>query len=146
MTASKRKLSNIKLTSQFHYRHMGLWIMIAISLIVLLNISVYLLLTQQWLYLGGMAADEPQAARMVCRYLGSFLVVETLVFCAAIVYMARTTSHRISGAFLALQKTCDRVSAGEQSARQHFRAYDHLDDLERAFNRMLDTLTRRDKP
>jgi methyl-accepting chemotaxis protein len=145
MTASKRKFSNIKLTQQFHYRHMGLWVIISISLIVLLNISVYLLLTQQWLYLGGMATDEPDAARMLTRFLGGFLLVETLLFCIAIVYMARATSHRIAGAFIALKKTCDRVSAGERSVRQKFRSYDHLDDLERSFNRMLDSLTPPDK-
>jgi methyl-accepting chemotaxis protein len=133
---NQRKFSNIKLTQQYHYHHMGLWVLITISLVILINYLLFALILQQWGYSSGMGIVSGSFATQV----GAVLAIEATLLSIAIVLMAKTTSHRISGAFLAIQKTCDTISAGELDTRQHFRDYDKLEDLEKSINNMLDKL------
>ena len=133
---SQRKLSNIKLTQQYHYHHMGLWVIITVSLVILINYLLFALILQRWGYSSGMGTVPGSFAMQV----GAVLAVEATLLSTAIVLMAKTTSHRISGAFLAIQKTCDSISAGNLDTRQRFREYDKLKDLENSINNMLDKL------
>ncbi len=132
----QRKFSNIKLTQKHHYHHMGLWVIITVSLIILINYLLYALILQQWEFSTGMGGFS----RSVAMQVAGVLLIEAVLLSAAIILMAKTTSHRIAGVFIAIKNTCDRVAAGDHEARQHFRKYDQLDDLETLINGMLDQL------
>ena len=121
---------------------MAILVAITVSLIVVLNLMFYLLVMQQWGYaaddmLGGSGAGPNRLLRIV---LIVSLTLETLGFAVAATYLARLTSHRIAGPYIALQKTCERIRDGETTLRQRFRQYDRLEELQTAFNDMLDTL------
>ncbi len=137
----QRKFSNIRLTQQFHSRHMGLWVAISVTLVMLCNVLLYVILMQQWGYSSEMEGEFGGGPSFLLRGAGIVLTLEALFFAAALVLLGKATSHRIAGAFLGMQKTCERVTGGERTARQKFRTYDGLADLEKAFNAMLDALT-----
>lgn len=137
----QRKLTNIRLTRKHHFRHMGLWVLIASVLVVLMNVLLYVLLMQQWGYTGGLDYEDPTASALFRRGLIAGLAIEATLFCFALALLARATSHRIAGANINLLHVCERIANGERDARLHYRKYDGLEDVEAAFNRMLDKLT-----
>lgn len=137
-----RKFANMRLTRRFHFRHMGLWLTIAIALVVLANVLIYVLLVQQWGFVEGPDYESAGVggARLFARAVGTGLIVETVLLSFALVLLARTTSHRVAGPFIGLQRTCERIASGDREHRVHFRKYDGLEELETAFNTMVDSL------
>jgi len=101
-----------------------------------LNYMLYQFMMQQW----GHMSDFDEGSAMLTKGISIGLVVETVLFFLAFVWMAKATSHRIAGPYIGLQKTCERIRDGELDCRQHFRSYDHLEELQQAFNEMVDTL------
>ena len=136
----QRKLSNIRLTRQFHWRHMGMWVVISVLLVVLVNVMAYIVAMHLWW--GGEPALEPPTPEtlLLRRGMLALQAIETVLFSFALLLLARATSHRIAGAFIGLQHVCERIAAGERDVRAHFRTYDGLENLEGAFNRMVDSL------
>lgn len=59
------------------------------------------------------------------------------------VVLGKATAHRLAGPQIAIKNACNEIQAGSLKARVHFREYDHLDDVEQAFNCMMDTLQAR---
>ena len=134
--SARRKLSNMRLTRRFHFIHMGMWIVITIALVVIVNGLLYALLAQQ---LRQALEFEPGLSPLYVR-ITLLLVVETALLCVGILFMGKATSHRIAGPFIALEATCRNIQQGRHELRQKFREYDHLESLEQAFNDMLDSL------
>ena len=125
---SNRKLRNVNMTSAFHYRHNGIWIAVSLFLVALANVL--------WIT---MILIHPTTTFTPRLQLA--LAAEIVLAFVFIIGLAKFTSHRVAGPYIALEKICQRVAGGETSARVRFRSSDHLNDLERAFNAMLDTLT-----
>ena len=140
---SRRRLANVKLTRRFHFRYMGLWILLSVCLVVVVNLLLYLVLSQQW---GGPHAGSPAYQEYAFIRSGwlTLLGLEIAFFGVAIVALAVITAHRIAGPFLRLMYTFQEIRQGERDRRLHFRRDDHLDDLEAGFNAMLDELTKGD--
>ena len=139
---SQRRLSNVKLTSHLHFRHMGLWIVITCSCLFAANLLLYLFIVQAWSALaqdfGGEMTMIPSPALLIA------MLAEFVAFSAAIVYLAIFTSHRIAGPYIGIRSACEAIRDGDTERRIRFRRTDGLDDLEKAFNEMLDTLSRDD--
>lgn len=140
--SNKRNLLNVRLTRKFHFRHLGLWVVMEMWLVLLVNVLLYFALMHQWGYAGELATKAPLEIASFRRMLIAILSVETVLFWVAIIGLAQSTSHRLSGALLALTTTCQRVAQGEGAARQQFRDYDQLEDLAKSFNSMLDEIAR----
>jgi methyl-accepting chemotaxis protein len=136
----QRKVSNMKLTSKFHLAHMGIWLVICIPLVGLLNFLLYLLITQQMNFmddsLGGAAGGAPETR----LWLALGLIVEGLVFSLAFVFLAMNTSHRVAGPYIKLKRTCEQIRDGDRDLRLRFRDYDLLEDVAQAFNQMVEAL------
>ena len=140
---SQRKFSNLKLTRTFHYRHMGLWILLTIGLIVAFNIAFHLFVEERFARLGLAEAGMEEDFGYLRRALMLAQVIETVLFCTAIVILAKLTSHRIAGAFIRFQMAFDDVRNGNMDHKLRFRKTDRLQKCEEAFNAMMEALRAR---
>ncbi len=139
----QRKLRNVKFTEKYRFQYLGLWMMVCFFFIALLNVAVFLLYEQMRLLAQpegvdvelGLALD--QTATMV-TILGL-----TLAFGFAVVALAVFTAHRIGGPYIALKRTMAAIREGDLNQRLKFRDYDKLEDLEGAFNEMMDSIQAR---
>ena len=140
---SRRTLSAIALTKKFHMRYMGWWVIVSIVHVVLLSGAAYLVYDQAQ----GLRAPRAEAyvlEEMFQRDMTlAVLIVETLLFIAAIFALAIMTVHRIAGPYLALKRTCDAIRDGNIDHRLHFREYDGLEEVQVSFNQMMDVLQER---
>ena len=139
----QRSLWNVRLTRAFHYRYMGLWIVLTIFLVLLFNVFFHLLVKERWLSLRPSATDADAAFALVARPLLIAQAIEVVLFSVAIVGLAKLTSHRIAGPYLQLRRICAEVRGGDLDSRLRFRRSDRLADLEAEFNAMLEALKAR---
>ncbi|MFC1452839.1 HAMP domain-containing protein [Verrucomicrobiota bacterium] len=137
--ASKRTLGNVRLTRKYHFRYMGLWIVMAVCLVVVVNLLLHLFVTERW---GGPGAGSGayQEFDFIRKGWGMIMVLEIAFFAVAIVGLAVTTAHRIAGPFIRLRNVFDAVRDGNVDTRLKFRTEDGLEELESAFNAMMDSL------
>jgi HAMP domain-containing protein len=143
-----RSLANVRLTRKYHFPYMGLWMFISICLVLALNLVIYLYAQERW---GGpYSLDHAfhQEYVALSRVFLMALAVEALCFIVATTALAVVTAHRIAGPFIRLQNTFHAVRDGDLSLKLKFRDYDHLEDVEGAFDEMMAALRRRlaDKP
>ncbi len=144
--ASKRSLRSLRLTRAYHYRYLGLWMMVTIALMVVCNLTLYLWLQERFASGLGSLTDPAYSWSLQFRqYLGGILIIETLVFAIGIVALGKLTAHRIAGPYLRIQKTCEAVRDGDDALRLQFRDYDGLQDLARTFNEMVDAVRGRSR-
>ena len=66
-----------------------------------------------------------------------------MLLSTAILVMAVVTAHRIGGPYIAVKRTCKAIERGDMSQRLKFRDYDRLDDVQEAFNEMMDAVEAR---
>ena len=134
---SQRRLSNVILTRKYHLRYMGLWILLASFFVVVLNMVLYLYVEERW---GGVASlsrpfhQEYIGMRKV--FVGS-LCIEAVLFIVGIVGLAMFTAHRVAGPYIRLRHVFAAVTDGNFSQELKFRDYDHLEEVEDAFNKMM---------
>jgi len=135
----KRKLRNMRLTEKFHFAHLGIWIVISIGLVALVNFLLYIVIVQQLDLImdsgGGGGLGEVGRMRLAFG-----LILEGFVFAVALVVLAKSTSHRIAGPHLRTIRTCREIQNGNRGLRLKFREYDLLEDVADAFNSMMDSL------
>lgn len=141
MSSSKRSLSNLKLTSEFHFKYLGLWVVITLALMVSNNIVLFLWIQEH--FLEALSALSPMHVRFIemKNTIVTALVVETILFGVGVIFLAKLTAHRIAGPYIRLQKTFDAVRSGNAKARLKFRDYDSLEFLAEAFNGMMDDVS-----
>jgi nitrogen fixation/metabolism regulation signal transduction histidine kinase len=137
MKCSNRKLSNVKLTKEFHFRYLGLWVLISIGLVVVANLLLFLLAEQHWKDLYAQDTQFLAEYMMQRQMMAAALGVGALLFSAALVALAKTTAHRIAGPYVKLQRVFESVRDGNLDQELSFRKYDHLDELAAAFNEMM---------
>ena len=137
MKCSKRKLSSIKLTRKFHFRYLGLWILITIGLVVVANLLLFLLAEQRWQDLYTQDTQFLDEYMMQRQMMAIALVFGAILFSAAIVALAKITAHRIAGPYVKLQRVFESVRDGNMDQELSFRRYDHLEELAAAFNEMM---------
>ena len=137
---NERKFSNIKLTSRFHFKYLGWWVIICIAFILLLDAALIILYEQTWNSYALTASDPMADSAFRYSHLLTTLGIVTLFLSAGIVILAMTTAHRIAGPYLGLQRTFDAIKNGQLDHRIKFRKEDGLDELESSFNTMIDEL------
>ena len=142
MTSSryKRKLSNMRLTKRHHFSYMGLWAVISVCLVVVLNLILYLLIEERW---GGLHSLDNIFHQQYIAGRRAFVIamaIETFLFIVAFVSLARFTAHRIAGPYIRLRIVFDAVRNGNLQQRLTFRDYDHLEELAQAFNDMMSAI------
>ena len=139
----RRKLSNVRLTREFHFRYMGLWILITICLVVTVNVLLLMLMDERSRRANDAVANLLGESLGVGPVFTGFLAVEVILFALVIVWLAMLTAHRIAGPYIRLKKACRQVRDGDLKYRLHFRNYDNLEELEKLFNEMMETIESR---
>ena len=139
----QRKLSNVKLTEKYRFKYLGHWVLISFLFLTLLDIAVYLLYQQMWQGFTTPGADMALERAFRHSQVMTTIVGTSGLFAAAILLLAVFTAHRIGGPYLAIKRVMANVRDGDVSSRLRFREYDRLDDVENAFNEMLDALQTR---
>lgn len=128
----QRKLSSVRHTRPFLLRYSALWFLIGGLAVLVAATSSYLLLLER----------DPHAARSAVFAL----VSEAVVSLVALGVLAVFTTHRVASPLVGLRLTCDAVRNGDLSRRFRLRRHNtELDDLEEAFNAMLDAVEARVK-
>ncbi len=59
---------------------------------------------------------------------------------AGVLLLIVITTHRLASPFVALKRTFAAIERGDTKQRLRFHKYDHLDDVEEAFNRLMDSM------
>ena len=136
----QRKLSNVKLTEQYRFKYLGYWILISFLFLSLLDVAVYLLYEQMWQGFVAQGADVALEEAFRQSQVWTTIVGISSLFLVTILLLAAFTAHRIGGPYLAMKRIMALIQGGDLNARLHFREYDKLDDVEKAFNDMLDAL------
>lgn len=140
--SQKRSIRNLSLTKDYHYRYLGLWVIITVSLMLSSNIVLFLWLQEHFLGLESIVSDLHTSYIELKNYVIFGLVIESIAFATGIVALAKLTAHRIAGPYIQLQKTFDAIRDGQHDARLHFRKYDNLDHVAKSFNDMMDVLSK----
>jgi len=134
---SQRRLSNVKLTRKYHFRYMGLWIILASFFVIVLNMVLYLYVEERWGGLASLSRPFHQEYIGIRRVFVGSLCLEAVLFIVGIVGLGMFTAHRVAGPYIRLRHVCAAVTAGNFSQELKFRDYDHLEEVEDAFNGMM---------
>lgn len=122
--------SGIRLTLPFVFRFLGLWLVVTILAVLVFSVTSYLLLS-----------DSPDGGG---SWLGVVLGVQTVGVILAIGVLAVFTTHRLAGPLIAMKRAFEEVEAGNLDAQLRLRRADlHLQELENAFNQMMESLRKR---
>lgn len=135
-----RKLSNVKLTRQFHWRYMGLWVVLTISLCVLFSAICYGLVEAPMADIYTLNQAELDAYLRERNLFIIGLLLEVVVVSTCVIMLAVFTAHRTAGPYLRIIAGCNALAEGDDEYRLKFRDYDRLEEVEVAFNAMLDKL------
>ena len=139
---TRRRLSSIKLTRQYHFRYLGLWVLMTLTLVLIVNVVLYALMMDRWRDVGGLGEGPNTDVEFVRNVFVASMVAWTLFFLAAIGGFAMVTVHRIAGPFIRLRMAFEEVRDGNFEYRLRFRSYDHLQDIEQSFNEMMESIGR----
>ena len=141
----RRSLLSLRLTSPMHKNLVGSAWLLGLLFLVSTLLNVYMITTtnQEWMIYAPSGAQEiwadQQAKLMNVFYLQCFLFVVGGFLLSLIV------AHRIGGTYLAIIRTCNQVMDQGTATRLKFRETDHLPEVEKAFNTMLDGLESREE-
>lgn len=137
---SERKLSNVRLTKKYHFLYLGTWVIMTSALLVTINVLLYAVVRQK---VAGLDIHESLFREAFRYYHATVLVamaIEVALLIFAIVTLARFTAHRIAGPYIRLRNVFGEVKDGNMNVRLKFRNTDHLEEVEEAFNDMMDVL------
>ena len=129
----RRSLKNVTMTTKYHMLYMGPSIFLSLCLLVLLYASsVYHIYR-----LGQLGPEVPVQMMLVVATLVATLLGILLVGSGVL------AAHRISGVHIKLANVLNQVREGDLSTRVYFRNTDKLEDVQDAFNNMMETLEKR---
>lgn len=139
----KRSFRNLRLTEKYRFQYLGHWMLVCFLFLILLNVAIYAIYEQIWLDTAPTGTGFAVERMHHNVGVAGILVAMSSFFGMAILLLAMFTAHRIGGPYIALKRTMAAVEQGDYGARLHFRGYDQLDDVEAAFNAMMDAVQAR---
>lgn len=126
----RRSLKNVVLTRKYHAPYMGTSVFMSLSLLF----TLYAMLMYRFVELSREGGDLP------VQYLVVLSSVVALFIAAGIVAVNVLAAHRIAGVHIKLLKTFKTIQEGDFSARLRFRKEDKLEEVEEAFNSMMEVV------
>ena len=124
-------------------RYCGLWLLITCMLVAMLDVAMYTMYQHLWSSNMVYGTDRITGLAHQNAFVLAAIGGATLFFVVCAIYLTAFTAHRIGGPYIALKRTMAEIQAGNPDARLKFREYDKLDDVEQAFNEMMDTVQRK---
>lgn len=140
----KRSLRNLRLTKDFHFRYLGLWIIICMTLLVAVNVTLFLWVSAHFSGMRSILSGSHTKFIEFREYIMYALFIEMCIFGIGLVALAKLTAHRIAGPYIRLQRTFDSIREGNSELRLSFRDYDGLDHVAESFNQMMETVSKRE--
>lgn len=129
----KRTLKNVVMTRKYHWLYIGKMVTVTLCMVAI----IYAYMLAQLVTLSRVDGSFPFQISAIITTTGA------LVVCALVIYLGMLTAHRVAGPHIQLQNTFDEISNGHLDTRLKFRGGDRLEDVENAFNTMMDTLQAR---
>ena len=132
MGSEKRKLKNVVLTGKYHWPYVGGWLVLNIFLTLLVEAFV----------LGSLHLVR---ASYQAVPIAGYAVVSTLVaviIITGLTLLATLWAHRIAGVHIRTESVFNRIADGNRTARLQYRSTDQLEDVEEAFDRMMDAVSK----
>jgi methyl-accepting chemotaxis protein len=127
----RRSWKSMQLTSKYQYNYMFVWMLISLSLLIACyGIAVFFFYLRHYIV--------PEAG----LNLTAITIVATVLAPLAggvILWRGFLTAHRLAGVHIKLIRTLDRVAQGEV-VELRFRSSDKLDNLQSAFQSMIESL------
>ena len=125
--------SGVRQTLPFVMRFSGLWILVTVLVVAVFSLTSYLMLFDRL----------TENAR---EHLIMVLSVQTGVVVLAVLLLAVFSTHRIAGPLIGIRRALEDVKAGDLNRQLRFRRSDpHLNELENAFNEMMESIRERTK-
>lgn len=132
-TQEKRSIKNVVMTNKHHMAYMGPWVAISFGLITLIYVLI--------LYHLYTVSNSELAPPVMGFVVGATIVVGILA--ALVSFYGILTAHRIAGVHIKICAVLNRVKEGDLDTRVRFRSYDKLEEVEDAFNGMMEALQTR---
>ena len=132
-----RSWRNVYMTRNHHYSHMGLWLVMTITIVVVMNIIVFLYVDE------GAAGADAAEGTLLYFYMANpslflaTMMVEMIVFVWVLIMLAKFTAHRMSGPYIRVVNVCNSIRDGNLDQFVRFRGYDRLDYVANAMNEMI---------
>ena len=130
MCAEQRKISNIALTGKYHWPYVKGWLLFTIFLTLLIETFAL-----GCLYLVQNANPELSITK--------YVIVSGLIAALVVVGLAARGAlwaHRIAGVHLRTESVFNQIASGDSSIRLRYRTSDRMEDVEEAFDRMMDRI------
>lgn len=132
-TRQRRSLKNVVLTKKYHLPYMGTSIFLSLSLLSML----YGLFLFRFLEMYRSSSDFPIQMAVIIA------TVVTMMVGLLIIASNVLAAHRIAGVHIKLRQMFKRVEEGDYTTRVRFRSDDKLEEVEGAFNTMMESLEQR---
>ena len=122
---NRRLFGSVKYTARFHRQYMTVWLLGAAVPILSLNLAILFLSNKLWT----LTLGEGGEATSMQRIFMAVIAVEAVTMLIGLFGLYILAMHRISGPYINLKNTFERIRAGDNNARLRFRDEDKLGDI-----------------
>jgi methyl-accepting chemotaxis protein len=120
--------TGVRFTLPYVLRFSGVWILITSLVVIVFAVTSFLLVFDR------LSESARQDLILV-------LTIQTVLAILAVVLLAVFSTHRLAGPLIGIRRAMEDVKAGDLNRQLRFRSSDpHLDEIEAAFNEMMETI------
>lgn len=125
--------TGVRYTLPYVLRFSGVWILVTTAVVAVFAVTCYLVMFDR-------LSDGSRQDLVVV------LAIQTALTVAAVVLLAVFSTHRLAGPLIGIRRAMEDVKAGNLDRQLRFRRTDpHLEEIETAFNEMMESLRQRQK-
>ena len=123
--------TGIRFTLPYVLRFSGMWILITTMVVIVFAVTSYLVMFDR------LSESARQDLILV-------LSIQTALAILAVILLAVFSTHRLAGPLVGIRRAMEDVKAGDLNRKLRFRRSDpHLEEIENAFNEMMEAIRQR---
>lgn len=123
--------TGVRFTLPYVLRFSGMWILLTTVVVIVFAVTSYLVMFDR------LSEGARQDLILV-------LSVQTALAVLAVILLAVFSTHRLAGPLIGIRRAMEDVKAGDMNRRLQFRRSDpHLEEIETAFNEMMESIRAR---
>lgn len=123
--------TGVRFTLPYVLRFSGVWILLTTVVVIVFAITSYLVMFDR------LSEDARGDLILV-------LTIQTALAILAVILLAVFSTHRLAGPLVGIRRAMEDVKAGDLNRRLQFRRSDpHLEEIETAFNEMMESIRAR---
>ncbi|MFP5287282.1 MAG: hypothetical protein ACLGI9_16200 [Thermoanaerobaculia bacterium] len=123
--------TGIRFTLPYVLRFSGVWILVTTVVVIVFAVTSYLVMFDR------LSESARQDLILV-------LSIQTALAVLAVVLLAVFSTHRLAGPLVGIRRAMEDVKAGDLNRQLRFRRSDpHLEEIENAFNEMMEAIRAR---